>query len=221
MAQSVWGKVDDYADGKLLERDEALAEALAASAAAGLPEIDVSGLQGKFLSLMVRFAGARRILEIGTLGGYSTIWMARALPEGGNLVTIEKVGKHAEVARANIARAGLSASVDVREGAALEVLADIDREGVEPFDFVFIDADKGNNAGYLEWSVKLGRPGTVVVCDNVIRNGEVIDAGSANLSVIGSRAAFDFVSQHPRLDGTALQTVGTKGYDGMLIARVI
>jgi predicted O-methyltransferase YrrM len=220
MSRDVWSKVDSYIDEKLIGADEVLEAALAANQAGGLPSIDVSPSQGKLLYLLAKIAGSRRILEIGTLGGYSTIWLARAVPEDGEVVTVEAVAKHAEVARGNTARAGLAHRVDVRLGTGLEVLPQLAVESGAPFDFVFIDADKGNNAAYLDWAVKLGRSGTVIVCDNVIRDGDVIDASSNDPSIAGSRAAFDFVGSHPALEATAFQSVGGKGYDGMILAMV-
>lgn len=212
-----WSEVDDYIAERLLSGADPVFEAiLRANAAAGLPAIDVSPAQGKFLHLMVKIAGARRILEIGTLGGYSTVWMASALPPDGRVVSLEYLEKHATVARENVARAGLLEVVEVRVGAALDLLPAV--EG--PFDLVFIDADKPNNPGYLDWAVKLSRPGTVIILDNVVRDGKVADASSGDASVKGSRAAFDFFRTHPRLDSTALQTVGLKGYDGFAIALV-
>lgn len=215
-----WGRVDDYIGGMLVKQDEVLAEVLAANAAAGLPAIDVSAAQGKFLNLMVRISGARRILEIGTLGGYSSIWMARALPADGRLVTLEYLPAHAEVAQRNIARAGLSDRISIEVGAAADTLPRLAATSPEPFDFVFIDADKPGNPIYLDWAVRLSRPGTVIVLDNVVRDGQVVDAASQDPSVIGSRAAFDLIGGHPRLTATALQTVGAKGWDGFAMMVV-
>lgn len=217
MSEKTWSAVDSYISDRLLADADPVFEAiLRANAAAGLPAIDVSPAQGKFLNLMVKIAGAKRILEVGTLGGYSTVWMAKALPPGGRLVTLEYSPRHAEVARENIARAGLLDVVEVRIGAALDLLPAI--EG--PFDLVFIDADKPNNPGYLDWALRLSRPGTVIILDNVVRDGKVADASSGDASVKGSRAGFDFFRNHPELDSTALQTVGLKGYDGFAIALV-
>lgn len=217
MSETTWTAVDSYISERLLSGADPVFEAiLRANAAAGLPAIDVSPAQGKFLHLMVKVAGARRVLEIGTLGGYSTVWMAKALPPDGRLVTLEYSPKHAEVARENVARAGLMGQVEVRVGAALDLLPAV--EG--PFDLIFIDADKPNNPGYLDWAVRLSRPGTVIILDNVVRDGRVTDASSEDRNVKGSRAAFDFFHDHPRLDSTALQTVGQKGYDGFAIALV-
>jgi predicted O-methyltransferase YrrM len=217
MSEKTWSAVDSYVAERLLADADPVFEAiLRANAAGGLPAIDVSPAQGKFLHLLVKIAGARRILEVGTLGGYSTVWMASALPPDGRLVSLEYAPRHAEVARENIARAGLLERVEVRQGAALDLLPAL--EG--PFDLVFIDADKPNNPGYLEWALKLSRPGTVIVLDNVVRDGRVTDASSGDRNVLGSRAAFDFFHDHPELDTTALQTVGLKGYDGFALALV-
>jgi predicted O-methyltransferase YrrM len=217
MSEKTWSAVDAYVSERLLADADPVFEAiLRANAAGGLPAIDVSPAQGKFLHLLVKIAGARRILEIGTLGGYSTVWMASALPPEGRLVTLEYAPHHAEVARENIARAGLLERVEVRQGAALDLLPAL----AGPFDLVFIDADKPNNPGYLDWALKLSRPGTVIILDNVVRDGQVTDMSSGDRNVQGSRAAFDFFHDHPELDTTALQTVGLKGYDGFALAVV-
>ncbi len=210
-------RVDTYIGDRLLGSDPMLEAVLAANQAAGLPPIDVSAAQGKFLNLMVSITRARRILEVGTLGGYSTIWMARALPEDGKLVTLEYSPHHAEVARSNIAGAGVGHLVDIRVGPAAETLPELAAGHSEPFDFIFIDADKPNNPTYLEWAIRLGRPGTVIILDNVIRDGQVIDTDNTDPRVIGTRAAFDMIASHPRLRATALQTVGAKGWDGFAI----
>ena len=212
--------VDDYLTETIVAPDRALEEALAANAAAGLPSIDVSAPQGKLLHLLARMTGAKKALEIGTLGGYSTIWLASALPDDGRLITLEWSGRHAEVARRNVARAGLSAKVEVRQGAALETLPKIEAEGLGPFDFVFIDADKDNNAAYLQWALRLSRPGTAIVVDNVVREGEVADARSTDSDVVGVRRMFDLIAREPRLSATAIQTVGAKGWDGFALAVV-
>jgi predicted O-methyltransferase YrrM len=219
MDAEIWSQVDAYIADKLIGADDPVA-ALAANAAAGLRPMDVSPAQGKFLSLLVRMTGARRVLEVGTLGGYSTIWMARALPEGGALVTLEYDPHHAEVAAANIAEAGLSHRVTIHIGAAAETLPVIAAASPAPFDLVFIDADKPSNTIYLDWAIKLSRPGTVIVLDNVVRDGRVIDGTSVDPSVAGTRAAFDMISTHPRLTASALQTVGAKGWDGFAIMIV-
>jgi predicted O-methyltransferase YrrM len=218
--QNKWTAVDRYFSEKLSLSDAVLDAALAANRAAELPLIDVAPNQGKLLQLFARMIGARRILEIGTLGGYSTIWMARALPDGGRLITLEYSAKHAEIARANIARAGLSAIVEIRVGAALETLPKIQAESKEPFDLIFIDADKANNAEYLRWAIKLSRPGTLILVDNVVRDGAVIDAASTDKDVMGARHLFEMLGSEPRLSATALQTVGSKGYDGFAMAIV-
>jgi predicted O-methyltransferase YrrM len=215
-----WSEVDSYFTETLIGSDAELAETLAANAAAGLPSIDVSAPQGKLIHLLARMAGARKALEIGALGGYSTIWLARALPEDGRLITLERSPKNADVARRNLARAGLSAKVEVRTGAALETLPKIEAEGLGPFDFVFIDADKTNNGAYLEWALRLSRPGTAIVVDNVVRQGEVVDATSREPDVIGVRRMFDLMAHEPRLSATAIQTVGAKGWDGFALAIV-
>ena len=212
MDQERAAAVDRYTVERLIDDDPAWA--LEANQAAGLPTIDVSPAQGRFLALLVRMTGARRVLEIGTLGGYSTRWMARALPEGGRRETLEVDPRHAEVAGANIGRAGLSDRVAIHVGPAAETLARL--QG--PFDLVFIDADKPGNPVYLDWAVRLGRPGTVIVLDNVVRDGRVIDESSADPSIQGTRAAFDAIAANPRLSATALQTVGAKGWDGFAIA---
>lgn len=211
--------VDDYVAEKLLGDDAVLAAALAANAAQGLPPIDVSAPQGKMLFLLAQMAGARRILEVGTLGGYSTIWLARALPEGGHLVTLELEAYHAAVARENLENAGLSAKVDIRVGPASDSLAAMVDEA--RFDFVFIDADKQNNARYVEEAIRLGRPGTAIIVDNVVREGGVLDADSDDERIVGTRALFDMLAANPRLDATAIQTVGAKGWDGFVLARVL
>lgn len=212
--------VDRYFESALLTPDPVLEQALAASDAAGLPRISVSPLQGKFLHVLARAVGARRILEIGTLGGYSGIWLARALPEGGQLVTLELNARHAEVARANLERAGLGGRVQVQLGPALESLEGLIAEQVEPFDLVFIDADKPNNERYLAAALRLSRPGTLIVVDNVVRGGEVADASSSDASVIGSRQVIEALGAAPGLVASALQTFGAKGYDGFAIALV-
>ena len=214
MANPTPSEVDSYIAGRLIPDDPSWV--LDANAAAGLPSIDVSPAQGKFLALLVRITGARRILEVGTLGGYSTIWMVRALPEGGHLTTLEANAHHAEVARANLAQAGVSDRVTLVEGPAKDTLATLDG----PFDLVFIDADKPGNPTYLTEAVRLGRPGTVIVLDNVVRDGHVVRPHSRDSSVQGSRAAFDLIAAHTRLTATALQTVGAKGWDGFALAVV-
>ena len=212
--------VDAYIVDRLLPADAALDAALAANAAAGLPPIDISAPQGKLLHLLARLAGAARILEVGTLGGYSTIWLARALPVGGRLVTCEIDPHHAAVARANLERAGVGDRVEVRVGPAADTLAAMVVAAEGGFDFVFIDADKPNNVSYLRAALALARPGATIVVDNVIREGEVADVDSTDPRVLGSRALFDAVAAEPRLTATAIQTVGAKHWDGFLLARV-
>ncbi|MFF9840699.1 O-methyltransferase [Streptomyces sp. NPDC013740] len=218
--QDQWTTVDRYFTDLLAPDDEALTAALDASRAAGLPEIAVAPNQGKLLNLLVRTHGAKRVLEIGTLGGYSTIWMARALPADGRLITLEYSPVHADVARSNIARAGLDKIVDVLTGPALDLLPVLEEEAAGPFDFVFIDADKVNNPHYVSWALKLSRPGTVIVVDNVVRGGKIATAHPDDPAVTGTREMFDLIAREPRLDATAVQTVGSKGYDGLLLARV-
>jgi predicted O-methyltransferase YrrM len=220
MNQDQWTEVDRYITDRLLPADPILDAALAANAAAGLPPIDVAPNQGKLLQMLAQLRGARRILEIGTLGGYSTIWLARALPTGGRLVTLEADPKHAEVARANIARAGLMDRVDVRLGLALDSLRRLEEDGTEPFDLIFIDADKPNNSEYLKWALKFSRLGSLIITDNVVRSGQVIDAANPDPRVQGARHFFEMLAAEPRLTATALQTVGSKGYDGFAIALV-
>ena len=219
-AREQWTAVDRYFSDLLIPPDPALEAALAASDAAGLPSISVSPNQGKLLHLIARISGARRILEIGTLGGYSTIWLARALPPDGFLISLEASARHAEVARANIERAGLSAQVEVRVGRALDLLPLIADEGHEPFDLFFLDADKPGNPDYLEWSLKLSHPGSVIIADNVVRNGAVADAASTDPNVLGVRRFTELAGSNPRLTATVIQTVGEKGYDGLAIALV-
>ena len=215
-----WSEVDSYFAKTLIGSDAALDEALAANSAAGLPSIDVSAPQGKLIHLLARMMGARKALEIGTLGGYSTIWLARALPDDGRLVTLEVSARHAEVARRNVARGGLASKVEIRTGAALNVLPQIEAEAIGPFDFVFIDADKTNNAAYLEWALRLSRPGTAIVVDNVVREGGLVEAASRDPDVIGVRRMFELMAREPRLSATAIQTVGAKGWDGFVLAIV-
>ncbi|WP_338496672.1 O-methyltransferase [Streptomyces sp. SJL17-4] len=221
MTNHQWNAVDAYFTETISPADEALTAALSASAAAGLPEIAVAPNQGKLLHLLAHMQGARNILEIGTLGGYSTIWLARALPADGRLITLEYNPAHADVARANIAHAGLDKLVEVRTGAALDTLPQLEAEGAGPFDLVFIDADKVNNPRYVEWALKLSRPGTVIIVDNVVRGGKITTPDPDDPAITGTRELFDLVAAEPRLDATAVQTVGTKGYDGLLLARVV
>jgi len=212
-----WTAVDDYITGFLVPADPALDGAQEASRTAGLPPISVSAAQGKFLHLLARIQGARRILEIGTLGGYSTIWLARALPPGGRVVTLEFDPKHADVARANITRAGLSDAVEIRVGRAIDTLPTL--AGGPPFDLIFIDADKPGTTDYFRWALKLSRTGSVIVVDNVVRNGRLIDA-SGDEDAQGMRRFMAALAAESRVTATAVQTVGVKGYDGFAIAVV-
>ncbi|KRD19037.1 MULTISPECIES: O-methyltransferase [unclassified Streptomyces] len=219
--QQTWTAVDAYFNDLLVEEDDALRAAGAGSEAAGLPPHQVAPNQGKLLHLIARIRGARTILEIGTLGGYSTLWLARALPEGGRLVTLEADERHAETAASNIARAGLRDVVDLRVGKAADTLPLLAAElGDEGFDLVFIDADKPSNPLYLEWALRLTRPGGVIVGDNVVREGAVTDAASTDPRVQGVRTFTELIAQHPKLTATAVQTVGEKGYDGFVLALV-
>jgi predicted O-methyltransferase YrrM len=220
MMEARWIEVDDYFAALFAPEDAALAAALAASDAAGLPSINVTASQGKLLTLLARLTGARRILEIGTLGGYSTIWLARALPPDGCVVTLEADRRHAEVARANIARAGFADRVEVRLGKALDTLPVLVAEKAGPFELIFIDADKPNNPRYLEFALALSRPGSLIIADNVVRDGRVTDPRSRDPSVQGIRRFNELIAAEPRLSATAIQTVGGKGYDGFVLALV-
>lgn len=219
MSDPRWTEVDDYVAGKLLGRDPALDAALAANEAGGLPAIDVSAVQGKFLHLLALATGAKRILEVGTLGGYSTIWLARALGEGGRLVTLELDPHHAEVARGNVDRAGIGDRVDIRVGPAADALAAMVAAGEGPFDLVFIDADKPGNPIYFDHAVALSRPGTTIIVDNVVRDGGVLDS-RGDAAIRGTRALFDALAGDNRVTATALQTVGAKKWDGFVMAVV-
>ena len=220
MSEELWTSVDHYLAGLLLPADPALDAALEASKAAGLPEIAVSPNQGKLLMMLAQIVGAQSVLEIGTLGGYSTIWLARGLSTNGKLITLEFDPKHAEIATANIAAAGFTDKVDIRVGKALETLPELAEEGHGPFDFIFIDADKENYPGYLEWAIKLSRPGTLIMVDNVVREGAVIDTASTDSAIVGVRRMNERMGADRRLTATAIQTVGSKGYDGFMIAIV-
>ena len=220
MRNDQWSTVDDYITDVLVKPDAALDRALETSDAAGLPAIAVAPGYGKLLHILARLVNARAILEIGTLGGYSAIWMARALQPGGRLVTLEFDPKHAELARVNIAYAGLDRLVDVRVGAALDALPKIAAEGLAPFDLVFIDADKPNTAEYFRWALRLARVGSLIVVDNVVRNGEVANPATTDTAVQGMRRFMEVAAAERRAIATALQTVGTKGYDGFSIALV-
>ncbi|MCK0196796.1 O-methyltransferase [Ancylobacter sp. 6x-1] len=218
--RTTWSAVDRYFNAHLLPADPLLESALAATEAAGIRAINVAPNQGKLLMLLARMRGARRILEIGTLGGYSTIWLARALPDEGRLVTLELDPRHAEVARANLEAAGVDGKVEIRVGPALESLAALEAEGDEPFDLVFIDADKPNNPNYLASALRLTRAGSVIIADNVVRDGRVIDPATGDANVEGVRAMFEAMAAEARLSATAIQTVGEKGYDGFALALV-
>ena len=220
MEKETWTQVDRYMEGQLLGPDPVLEAALRDSDAAGLPSIHVSPSQGKLLQLLAQGMNARRILEIGTLAGYSTICLARALPPEGRLISLEYEQRHAAVARANIARAGLARIAEVRVGPALEQLPRLRAEGQDPFDLIFIDADKQGYPDYFAWALRLARRGTLIIADNVVRNGEVINANSSNAGVPGVRRFIELVASEPRVSATVVQTVGSMGYDGFLIARV-
>ena len=220
MTQERWTEVDRYLAESLVRADPSLDAAIKASRASGLPSWDVSPTQGKLLYLIARLGGARSILEIGTLGGYSTIWLAKALPPGGQLISLEVEPKYAEVARSNVCHAGFSDMVEVRVGAALDTLPALANDGQRPFDVVFIDADKENIPRYFEWAITLSRVGSVIVVDNVIRDGKVMDAATTDPSVQGVRRLNELISADHRVSATAIQTVGVKGYDGFAIALV-
>jgi predicted O-methyltransferase YrrM len=219
MSEETWNAVDEFIAANLIDEDPALARALRASAEAGLPQIQVSAPQGKLLMLLARLRGARSILEVGTLGGYSTIWLARGCAEEGRVITLESNPKHADVARKNLAAAGLEKIVELRVGPALETLPGLAAEG-RRFDMVFIDADKPNNPSYFEWAVRLALPGALVVVDNVVRGGAVLDEASTDANVRGTRALYERLAAEPRVTATAVQTVGNKGYDGFVLAVV-
>jgi predicted O-methyltransferase YrrM len=218
--QDVWTRVDNYFGDLLTPTDDKLDAALLANEQGGLPPIDVTRLQGKFLDFLVRISGARRVLEIGTLGGYSTIWLARALPEGGSIVSLELDPHHAEVARANLKDVGVLNRVELIVGPALDTLPVLEKTAA-PFDLIFIDADKQSYPQYLHWALKLSRPGTVIVADNVVREGKVIEPDCDDPNVQGVRRFTKLLAAEPRLSATVLQTVGTKGYDGFALAVVL
>jgi caffeoyl-CoA O-methyltransferase len=220
MSQTQWTAVDLYITDLFVPPDPALDAALQAASAAGMPLINVAPNQGKLLHILALAHGARSMLEIGTLAGYSTIWLARALPSGGRLVTLEVDPQHAQVARANIARAGLAEVVDLRLGRALDTLPQLVAEGAGPFDLVFIDADKPNTTAYFEWAIKLTRPGSLIIADNVVRDGAVIDADSSDANVQGVRRFNAALAAEPRVTASVIQTVGSKGYDGLAFAIV-
>jgi predicted O-methyltransferase YrrM len=213
-------QVDEYFDELLVKPDPILEAALAAGLAAGMPQIQVSPTQGKFLHLLALIQGARRVLEVGTLAGYSTIWLGRALPPDGCLISLEVNPRYAEVARANLRRAGLEAITEVVVGPAVDSLAALVEGSVEPFDLVFIDADKERNPDYVGWALRLSHPGSVIVVDNVVRQGRVVDAENRDPNITGTRRMFENIAKEPRLEATAVQTVGLKGYDGFAVLRV-
>ena len=219
-AKDIWNQVDQYFTDALIPNGDDFDAALVANRDAGLPPIDVTPLQGKFLDILVRATGSKRILEIGTLGGYSTLWIARALPDDGEVVTLELESHHAHIAKQNLEAAGFASRVDLRIGPAAESLAALVQKQVAPFDFIFIDADKASYPDYLQWSLKLSRPGALIVADNVVRDGKVIDPENPDPYIRGVRRFTEMVSAEPRLRATALQTVAGKGYDGFIIAVV-
>jgi predicted O-methyltransferase YrrM len=221
MTQELWTAVDQYINSTLIPGDPILEAALRACTEAGLPSIQVSPSQGKLLHLLARSIGAHKILEIGTLGGYSTIWMARALPAGGRLLTLEADAKHAGVAGKNFSRAGLSETIEQRLGPALDTLPQVAAEGRGPFDLIFIDANKSTMAEYFDWVLKLSHPGSIIIADNVIRDGAVIDADNKDADIQGVRRFNERVAAEPRVSGTAIQTVGSKGYDGFALVLVL
>lgn len=220
MNDSLWTEVDRFFTDTLLPHDPVFEETLRAADEGGLPQISVSAPQGMLLHILVRALGARRVLEIGTLAGYSTIWMARAVGDGGTVVTLELDPHHAEIARRNFGRANVDGIVDLRLGPALDSLAMIDKEGGGPFDLVFVDADKDTYPEYIRWALRLSRPGTLIVVDNVVRGGKVVDAATKDAAVAGARHALELLGEEPRLLVTAIQTVGSKGYDGFAVALV-
>ena len=221
MNEVAWSKVDEYFDSVLSLRDDVMGRVLKASTAAGLPEINVTAAQGKLLQMLARSNGSRNVLEVGTLGGYSSIWLGRGLPVGGKVTTLELNPDFAKVAEKNIAMAGLEKVVEVRVGEAIENLPVLAAEKREPFDFVFIDADKPSNADYFEWAMKLSRRGTIIVVDNVVRDGKVTEAGSDDAGVKGARRVLEMMGREKRVEATAIQTVGAKGWDGFAMAVVV
>ncbi|MBO6559231.1 MAG: O-methyltransferase [Nisaea sp.] len=218
--QPTWDAVDAYFTETLVPEQAKFEKALDASEASNLPAISVSANVGKFLQLLARMNGARKVLEVGTLGGYSTLWLASALPADGKVVTLEFEQLHAEVARANFREAGYGDRIEVRVGAALDSLPGVEADGIGPFDLAFIDADKKNNPGYFEWALKLVRPGGLILIDNVVRDGRVLEATTKDVNVQGVRKVIDMIAKEPRVDATALQLVGIKGYDGLAICLV-
>ena len=221
MTQALWDAVDGYIEQHVVRQDAVLEASLKACVDAGLPAIQVSATQGKLLHLLARMYGARTVLEVGTLGGYSTIWLARALPKGGRVVTLELDARHAAVARSNFERAGLSHVIELREGRALDTLPRLQEEGAGPFDLSFIDADKANIPAYFDWALRMSRKGSVIIVDNVVRKGAVADAHTTDESVRGVRRFFEQLATERRVEVTALQTVGIKGHDGFALALVV
>jgi predicted O-methyltransferase YrrM len=221
MSRDKWELVDQYFADQLLPHDHALDLALENASEGGLPQIQVAANQGKLIHLFVKMIGARRILEIGTLGGYSTVWLAQALPEDGSITTLELEPHHAKTAIATFQAAGLSDRIRVIEGPAAVSLKNLYEEDSTPFDFIFIDADKPSNPIYFDWALKFSHPGTIIFIDNVVRNGNVADESITDATVIGSRQVTEMIAREPRVESTALQTVGTKGYDGFILARVV
>jgi predicted O-methyltransferase YrrM len=219
--EKIWAEVDDYLANLLAPHDAALSRALDANHDGGLPSIDVPPVLGKLLDVMIRISGARRVLEIGTLGGYSTIWMARALPPDGLVVTLELEPKHAEIARTNLEAAGVLDRVDLRIGPAIDSLRSLDASGAAPFDLIFLDADKQSLPDYLEWSLRLSHPGTVIIADNVVRDGKVIDPGTTDPHMRGVQRFLELAAAEARVSMTAIPTVGARGYDGFSIAVVL
>jgi predicted O-methyltransferase YrrM len=219
--RQLWTAVDEYFGGLFAPPDKYLDAVVKANRKAGLPAIDVSPLQGQHLNILVRLTQSKRVLEIGTLGGYSTICMARALPVGGHVVTLEFSPRHAEVARKNLTNAGVLDRVDLRVGPALDLLPMLESEGAGPFDFIFIDADKKSNAEYVKWALRLARVGTTIVVDNVVREGKVVDGKSKDPDIVGTRHMAELIANEPRLSATVMQNVGAKGYDGFLLAVVV
>lgn len=221
MNEELWTSVDHYISHLLLKSDGPMDEILKSNTAAGLPAIDVSAPQGKLLYLFAKMISAKKILEVGTLGGYSTIWLAKALPENGKVISLEISSKHAEVARENAAKAGFKKIIDIRVGPALETLKKIDEANEGPFDLTFIDADKANNPEYFKAALKMSKVGSLIICDNVIRDGKIVDMNNTDPGVLGTRRLYEIMSSEPRVTTTAIQTVGTKGHDGFAIALVV
>lgn len=222
MSEQLWTAVDDYLEAHFMPADPALEHVLQTTLDAGLPpHLAVSSLQGKFLQMLAQIHGAKKILEIGTLAGYSTIWLARALPQDGRLISLEAVPTNVTLARKNIEFAGLSHLVDIHAGKALDIFPEIEQSGIAPFDFIFIDADKSGYKDYVDWSLKLSRPGTVIILDNVIRGGGIVNFDNNTRTMTGLREYFEHLAQQKKLTSTTLQTVGCKGHDGFTLAVVL